>query len=82
MRRVTLPILIFALAPGASAKVPWVKRARELGIVQIETCKSCHAERNAKDSLKEVGTWLVAQKAARQAAECDVAWLKDYYARK
>ncbi len=68
------------LVPCAQAKVPWIKQARDLGIAEIKDCKSCHGERNAKDSLNPAGQWLLAQKAARKAAECQVVWMKDYFA--
>ncbi|MDP1831410.1 MAG: hypothetical protein Q8K67_05080 [Geothrix sp.] len=84
MRRTTLftALLALAVAPAAQATMPMVKKAKDLGITQIENCKSCHAEKNTKDSLNEAGKWMIEQKAARKAAECDVAWMKEYYAKK
>jgi hypothetical protein len=84
MRRITLLTAALALvvAPAASAKMPMVKKAKDLGITQIENCKSCHADKNTKDSLNDAGKWMMAQKAAKKATECDVAWMKEYYAKK
>lgn len=82
--RLSLLIAVAAIvAIPASAKVPFVKKAKAAGIEQIKDCKSCHttATASAKD-LNEVGKWLVEQKAAKKAADFDMAWLKDYYAKK
>ena len=40
-------------------------------------CLACHG-RNIPATLNHRGDWLVAQKAARGATTCDMAWLKDY----
>ncbi len=69
--------LILLLATPCGAKTPWLKKAMNLGLVEIKDCKSCHGDKNTKDSLSGTGKWLVAQKVARKAAECDVAWLKE-----
>ena len=82
MRRSMLVAAVLSgfLGSMAQAKVPWIKQARDLGIAEIKDCKSCHGKRNAKDSLSAAGQWLQAQKAVRKAAECEVAWMKDYFA--
>lgn len=40
-------------------------------------CLACHGN-NIPAALNQRGEWLVAQKIARQAKACDMAWLKDY----
>jgi hypothetical protein len=40
-------------------------------------CLACHGK-NLPATLNHRGDWLVAQKAARGAQACDMAWLKDY----
>ncbi len=84
MRRSTLLLAAAALllAVPASAKPAFLKKAKDAGITQITTCKSCHAEKMSKDSLNDVGKWLVKEKAARKAQEVDPTWLKEYFAKK
>ena len=82
MRRSTLILIaaaaLVAVAP-AQAKMPFVKKAQELKIDAVKNCASCHVGAPKKDGeMNEMGKWLVAQKAAKKAAEVDVAWLKDY----
>jgi cytochrome c2 len=68
------------LAVPAQAKMPWVKKSQELGYAEIKDCKACHAVIPAKKGteLTERGKFLVDTKAAKKAAEVDLAWLKDY----
>lgn len=40
-------------------------------------CLACHGN-NIPAALNQRGEWLVAQRIARQAKACDMAWLKDY----
>lgn len=40
-------------------------------------CLACHGN-DIPAALNHRGDWLVAQKAARGAKLCDMAWLKDY----
>jgi len=51
-------------------------KARALKI-QEGNCLACHGN-NIPAALNRRGDWLVAQKAARRASACDMAWLKDY----
>ncbi|MBI4911892.1 MAG: hypothetical protein HY823_04065 [Acidobacteria bacterium] len=87
MRRSTLPLLAaaicFALALPVNAKMPFVKKAQELGFKDIKNCASCHKEAMPKAAAKgepygEVGQFLLDTKAKKKAAEVDLAWLKDY----
>lgn len=80
MRRIMLltAAFIFLMAPAANAKIPFLKKAKDAGIASVKDCKSCHGDKNAKDSLNDAGKWLVAQKVAKQAAEVDPLWIKDY----
>jgi hypothetical protein len=70
------------LSPGAaSASMPMVKRAKELGITSVQNCQSCHVDKLPKKDAHKVnerGQWLVDQKEKRKAKEIDVAWLKEY----
>ncbi|MBL0212097.1 MAG: hypothetical protein IPQ13_14480 [Holophagaceae bacterium] len=90
MRRTQLALLaaaaILAVAGPADAKLPYVKKAKDLGFTYIQNCASCHVDKMPKKEAKgepfgEVGKWLMAQKAKNKAAEVDVAWLKDYKAK-
>ena len=83
MRRSSLFLLaaaaLVAVATPAQAKMPFVKKAQELGIASVKNCASCHVGAPKKGGeMNERGKWLIAQKAAKKAAEVDVAWLKDY----
>jgi hypothetical protein len=67
------------LAVPAQAKLPWVKKAQELGHAEVKDCKACHVGTPKKGGeLSERGKFLVDTKAAKKAAEVDLAWLKDY----
>lgn len=68
------------LAVPAQAKMPWVKKAQELGHAEIKDCKACHAVVPAKKGgeMTERGKFLMTTKIAKKAAEVDLAWLKDY----
>jgi cytochrome c553 len=81
MRRITLSILGLALlaAVPAQAKLPWVKKAQDMGFDNIKNCASCHVNEKPKKGEKynALGDWLMDQKAKKKAAEIDLAWLKD-----
>ncbi len=81
-----LALLVAASFLPAMASVPMVKEAKDLGIKEIKNCHSCHTEAKVKDmsdkDMNEVGKWMMDQKAARKASKCEVAWLKEYYAKK
>jgi hypothetical protein len=80
MRTATL-ILAAAmiLAIPAQAKLPFVKKAQELGHAEIKDCKACHVGVPKKDGeMTERGKFLKKTKADKKAAEVDLAWLKDY----
>ena len=70
------------LVPPASAKAPWVKKAKDLGHADlVKNCASCHAKAMPKATDKEMsplGTWLVEQKKVKNAKEIDLTWLKEY----
>jgi hypothetical protein len=51
-------------------------KARALKIPE-GNCLACHGS-NIPAALNHRGDWLVAQKSARGAKACDMAWLKDY----
>jgi mono/diheme cytochrome c family protein len=51
-------------------------KARALKIPE-GNCLACHGN-NIPAALNRRGDWLVAQKSARGAKACDMAWLKDY----
>jgi mono/diheme cytochrome c family protein len=81
---VFLSALLFT-GGALSAKAPWVKKAQKEGFSQIQNCRSCHAadKPNAKgEPFGEVAKWLIEQKKTRKAQEVDLAWLKEYYAKK
>lgn len=52
------------------------KKAKELQMAD-GNCLACHGV-NIPATLNRKGEWLVAEKARRNAKECDMAWLKDY----
>lgn len=90
MRRTQLALLaaaaIFAVGSPANAKMPYVKKAKDLGFTYIENCASCHVDKMPKlaahgEPFGEVGKFLLAQKAKNKATDVDVAWLKDYKAK-
>ena len=81
MRRSLLLLAAAALAVGipAQAKMTFVKAAKDAGITTVTSCASCHKGAPKKGGdMTEMGSWLIAQKAAKKAAEVDVKWLKDY----
>ncbi len=84
MRRSILFLAAAALllALPASAKPAFLKKAKEDGITQITSCKSCHAEKMSKDSLNDTGKWLMKEMKAKKAKEVDPIWLKEYFAKK
>ena len=90
MRRTQLALLaaaaIFAVGGTANAKLPYVKKAKDLGFTYIQNCASCHVDKMPKKDAKgepfgEVGKFLMDQKAKNKATEVDLAWLKDYKAK-
>ncbi len=87
MRRTRFILLaaaaILVVASPASAKMPFVKKAKDLGFTYIQNCASCHVDKMPKlaahgEPFGEIGKFLKDQKAKKKAAEVDVAWLKDY----
>ncbi len=69
------------LAIPAQAKIPFVKKAQELGYTDAKNCQYCHVDKMPKKGAStpnERGKFLIAMKAKNKAAEVDVAWLKDY----
>ena len=81
MRLTTLlaaAVLVAALP--AQAKMPFVKKAQEAGFKEVKDCKACHAVLPPKkgSEMTERGKFLIETKAAKKAAEVDVAWLKDF----
>jgi hypothetical protein len=67
------------LAVPAQAKLPWVKKAQELGFADVKDCKACHVGVPKKGSEStERGKFLIDTKAKKKAAEVDLAWLKEY----
>ena len=90
MRRTQLALLaaaaVLAMSTPANAKMPFVKKAKDLGFAYIENCASCHVDKMPKAAAKgepynEVGKFLLAEKAKNKATEVDVAWLKGYKAK-
>ena len=68
-------------AGQASASMPMLKKAKELGIAGVTSCQSCHVDKLPKkesNKVNERGQWLLDQKEKRKAKEIDVAWLKEY----
>jgi hypothetical protein len=64
----------------SSATMNMQKKAKELGF-PAENCLYCHGEKMPKKeavTYNDRGKWLMDQKAAKKAAEVDIAWLKDY----
>lgn len=83
MNKMILLLVAAAFTCTASAKAPWVGKAKKLGIEAVKDCKSCHTsdKASAKD-LNDMGKWLVEQKKAKKAEDIDLAWLKEYKAKK
>jgi hypothetical protein len=83
MRRSSLLALtaaaLLAVAVPSQAKPAWVKKAQDLGFKDVTSCASCHQGAPKKTGpFTARGQFLVDQKAAKKAAEVDVAWLKNY----
>ena len=82
MTRMLSALLILALVGlPAQAKLPFVKKAQELGFTEIKNCQACHVDKMPKKGASEGnerGKFLLATKASKKAAEVDLAWLKDY----
>ena len=85
--RYTFPLLaaatLLALAFPLEAKLPFVKKAQDLGFKDVKSCATCHQDAMPKpaaqgEPFKEMGTFLKDQKAKRKAPEVDLAWLKDF----
>jgi hypothetical protein len=67
------------LAVPAQAKMPWVKKAQELGFAEVKDCKACHVGAPKKGGeMSARGKFLEETKAKKKAAEVDLNWLKDY----
>ena len=67
------------LSIPAQAKLPFVKKAQELGFAEIKNCTACHVGVPKKDGEKtERGKFLVSMKAKNKTAEVDLNWLKEY----
>ena len=69
------------LSIPAQAKLPFVKKAKELGFAEITSCKSCHVDAMPKKGASannERGKFLVDMKTKKGAAEVDLNWLKEY----
>lgn len=69
------------LAVPAQAKLPFVKKAQELGFAEAKNCQYCHVDKMPKKGASEAnerGKFLLKTKAEKKATEVDVAWLKDY----
>ena len=83
MKTTTILFAAALAALPALASAPMVKQCKDAGITQIKACKDCHADKKpSHEDLNDVGKWLLAQKEARKADKCDVAWLKEYFADK
>ncbi len=79
--RITMLVVAAALilAVPAQAKMPWVKKAQELGFADVKDCKACHVGMAKKGGeLSERGKFLEDMKGKKKAAEVDLAWLKEY----
>jgi hypothetical protein len=62
------------------------KQAKAAG-VDVKNCQSCHTvalpkKGEGQKELNDLGQWLVAEKAKRQAKAVDGAWAKDYPGKK
>ncbi len=67
------------LAIPAQAKMPFVKKAQELGFTEVKDCKACHVGAPKKGGeMSARGKFLLEAKAKHKAAEVDLNWLKDY----
>ncbi len=67
------------LALPAQAKMPFVKKAQELGFTEVKDCKACHVGAPKKGGeMTARGKFLEETKAKKKAAEVDLNWLKEY----
>ena len=81
MRTAILIAAAMILSVSAQAKLPFVKKAKELGFTEITSCKSCHVDAMPKKGAStpnERGKFLLKMKADKKAAEVDLNWLKEY----
>lgn len=79
MRLTLLTAAALLVAIPAMAKPAFVAKAKEAGIADVKGCVSCHVGAPKKGGeMTERGKFLIAEKAAKKAAEVDVAWLKNY----
>ncbi|HJV22118.1 MAG TPA: hypothetical protein VJ570_05445 [Holophagaceae bacterium] len=84
-RKSLFMLAILGIVAPLSATLPLVKKAQAAGFTEVKNCQSCHVDKMPKkDSheLADMGKFLMAEKTKRKAAEVDVAWLKDYKAKK
>ena len=84
-RKSFLLLAILGIVAPLTASAPLVKKAQAAGFADVKNCQACHVDKMPKkDSheLADMGKFLMAEKAKRKAAEVDVAWLKDYKAKK
>lgn len=88
MRAPALLLVVAGLmAVTASAKLPFVKKAKDLGLAEVKNCQYCHTDKMPTKDKKgepftDAGKFLQKKKMDTKAAEVDVAWLKDYTAKK
>ena len=78
-----IPALVIAaamiIAIPAQAKATYVKKAQDAGFAEVKNCTACHVGNPKKGGeLNARGKFLMDTKAKKKAAECDMAWLKDY----
>ncbi len=85
-RKSLLILAILGIVAPLSATMPLMKKAQGAGFTDVKNCQSCHVDKMPKKGDKmefaDMGKFLVEQKAKHKAAEVDVAWLKDYKAKK
>ncbi len=86
-RKTLIMLAILGIVAPLSATAPFVKKAQAAGFTEVKNCKSCHEgdkmpKKGDKLEFTDMGKFLVEQKAKHKAAEVDVAWLKDYKAKK
>ena len=83
MKRVIALVLAASAVGVATAKTPWLKKTKDMGL-PAQNCMYCHTEKLPKkdtfkpEALNDRGKWMMAEKDKRKAAEIDPAWLKDY----
>lgn len=73
--------ILFASASTAQAKLPFVKKAQEMGFKEITACTSCHTMKmptKAKHDFTPRGQFLFDAKKSHKVEEVDLAWLKDF----